>query len=373
MTEQRIRRVALVTNIPAPYRIPVYNLIGLETGIDLHLVFCSAREPNREWNLPALDRPHHYLKESFVNFQGSYIHFNLDVVRCLREIGPDVVVTTGFNPTHLLAFAYALRRGCAHIPMTDGTVLSERKLSWLHRLIRRFVFRRSQAFVAAARAGLDIYRTYGCPEDSLFRSALCVDNAAFARHAGAAKRYDLMFCGRIAAVKNPLFALQVAQATSRLIGRSVSICFVGSGPLEEAVRSSAAALSEIEVTFRGFAAQEELPRRYGECRVLLLPSVWDPWGVVANEACAAGIPVIASPFAGASGELVRDAISGFVRPLDVDAWAEAAAQLLQDPDLYRRMSEAARSLAASDFSFDGAARGLVAAIRHAAAHGCRAP
>lgn len=373
MTDGRICRVALVTNIPAPYRIPVYNLIGPETGIDLHLVYCAAREPNREWNLPALDRPHHYLRETYVNFRGSYIHFNPDVVRCLREIEPDVVITTGFNPTHLLAFGYALRRGCAHVPMTDGTVLSEQKLSWLHRLIRRLVFRRSRAFVAAARAGLDIYRRYGCPEDSLFRSALCVDNAAFAGHAGGNKRYDLLFCGRIVAVKNPLFVLQVAQATSRLIGRSVSICFVGSGPLEGAVRSSAAAMSGIEASFPGFATQEALPRRYGECRVLLLPSLWDPWGVVANEACAAGVPVIASPFAGVSGELVRDGITGFVRALDVDAWAEAAARLLRDVELYRRLSEAAASLAASEFGFDGAARGLVAAIRHAAAQGRRAP
>ena len=373
MTEARVCRVALVTNNPAPYRIPIYNAIDPETGIDLHLVFCTAREPGREWNLPALDRPQHYLMEHFLDFRGNVIHANLDVFRCLREIEPDVVITTGFNPTQLLAFAYARRRGCAHVPMTDGTVLSERKLSWLHRLIRRFVFGRSQAFVAAARAGLAIYRTYGCPEDSLFQSALCVDNAAFARHAGAAKRFDLIFCGRIVAVKNPLFALQVAQAISRLVGRSVSICFVGSGPLEKAVRSSAAAMSEIEVSFLGFAAQEELPQRYGECRVLLLPSHWDPWGVVANEACAAGVPVISSPFAGVAGELVKDGITGFVRALEVDAWADVAAQLLQDNELYRRMSEAARSLAASEFTFDGAARGLVAAIRHAAAQGRRAP
>lgn len=373
MTEERICRVALVTNIPAPYRIPVYNAIGPDTGVDLHVVFCSAREPNREWNLPPLRRPHVFLKESFLNVRGRYIHFNPDVIRCLRDIAPDVVITTGFNPTHLLAFLYALRHKCAHIPMTDGTVVSEKSLSWLHRLVRGWVYRRSGALVAAADAGLDIYRAYGGSEASLFRSALCVDNAAYAGHAGATKRFDLLFCGRIVAVKNPLFVLQVAQATSRRLGRRVSVCFVGSGALEEAVRTSAAAMSEVELSLAGFATQEELPHRYAQCRILLLPSLWDPWGVVANEACAAGVPVIASPFAGASGELVRDGVTGFVRALDVDAWAEAAARLLRDETLYGRMSRTASEVVSSEYSFDGAARGLLAAIRHAAAHGRVAP
>ena len=37
----------------------------------------------------------------------------------------------------------------------------------------------------------------------------------------------------------------------------------------------------------GFARQEDLPRWYGASRVFLFPTQWDPWGVVANEACAA--------------------------------------------------------------------------------------
>jgi glycosyltransferase involved in cell wall biosynthesis len=132
-------------------------------------------------------------------------------------------------------------------------------------------------------------------------------------------------------------------------------------------------MSEVDLSLAGFATQEELPHWYAQCRILLLPSFWDPWGVVANEACAAGVPVIASPFAGASGELVRDGVTGFVRALDVDAWAEAAARLLRDETLYARMSRTASEVVSSEYSFDGAARGLVAAIRHAAAHGRLAP
>lgn len=354
-----------MTNNPAPYRIPVYNAIGLDTGIDLHVVFCTTREPNREWNLPPIDRPHYYLRDRFLTYRGGFIHFNLDVFDALKTIQPDVVITAGFNPTHLFAYIYALRNGCAHIPMTDGTLDSERSLGWIHRLVRRWVFRRSRAFLAAANAGLDIYRSYGCPEESLFRSTLCVNNAAFAAPGLSAKRFDLLFCGRLTSVKNPLFVLEVAQAAAKLLGRRLSVCFVGSGSFEAAVRRAAASLtSELDVTLVGFVKQEELPRWYAQSRVFLLPSRWDPWGVVANEACAAGLPVISSPHAGVAGELVREGETGFVRELDVELWSEAVARLLQDDALYAAMSRAASRVASEEYTVEGAAGGIVAAVRH---------
>jgi glycosyltransferase involved in cell wall biosynthesis len=360
-----MRRVAIVTNNPAPYRIPVYNaILPDDTGIDLHVVFCTRREPHREWDLPVLDRPHYFLRERFTTFRGEYVHVNPDVFRCLASIHPDVVITTGFNPTHLLAVLYAIRHRCAHISMTDGTTQSEKTLLWMHRVLRRWVFKRSAAFLGTADASLDIYRSYGCPEAALFRSPLCIDNAAFAVR-GATKRFDLLFCGRIAAVKNPMFALEVAQATAKLLGRRVAVGYVGSGPLEPAVRDRASSLSDVDVSFLGFASQKELPIRYAEARVLLLPSLWEPWGVVANEACASGVPVIASPHAGAAGELVCDGRTGFVRELAVGGWAEAAARLLTDAALYESLSRAARSLVAENFSFNRAAGGIVAAVRHA--------
>jgi len=356
--------VALVTNIPAPYRLPVYDAIGPETGIDLHVVFCSAREPNREWDLPPLKRPHHFLKEQFWTVRGHFIHCNIDVWERLRKIAPDVVITTGFNPTHLLAVLYARFKGLVHIPMTDGTYDSERTLGAIHRCVRRWVYRRSQAFIAAADAGLDIYRSYGCGEAHLFRSALCADNGAFAVHDDSAKRFDLLFCGRLVDVKNPLFALDVARLAARDLGRTVSVCFVGSGPLETDIRTAATAMPEIDVTLLGFAARADLPRRFAAARIFLLPSRWDPWGVVANEACAAGLPVITSPHAGVAGELVRDGESGFVRDLDPRRWADAVVRLLREPALYAAMSGTARRIAFAEYTFDAAAAGIVAAVRH---------
>lgn len=356
-------RVAIVTNIPAPYRLPVYAHLAAQPGIELRVFFCSGTEPDRKWKLDRGDFDQVFLRERFISFRGRFIHINPDIWSSLRGFAPDVVITTGFNPTHLLAFAYARMHGVQHVPMTDGTLNSEVNLTLLHRLIRRWVYGRSKAFVAASQGGFDLYRSYGIPAQEMFKSHLCIDNAAYAAVADEPKRFDFIFCGRMVEVKNPLFALEVAAKVAQRIGRKVSIVYVGSGELEPELRAAAARHAQwVDTTIAGFAQQDQLPRLYAQARVFLFPSSWDPWGVVANEACAAGLPVIVTPAAGVAGELVRNGSNGFVLRLDLERWADVAAQLLTDENLLRTMSEASRR-AVSDYTHRNAALGAAAAVR----------
>jgi glycosyltransferase involved in cell wall biosynthesis len=92
---------------------------------------------------------------------------------------------------------------------------------------------------------------------------------------------------------------------------------------------------------------------------------------VANEACAAGLPVIVSPAAGVAHELVRDGENGHVLPLAVAPWADAAATLLADESAWRRMSRRSLELV-QPYTYANAAAGVVAAIGHAAARQVRA-
>ncbi|HYD62474.1 MAG TPA: glycosyltransferase family 4 protein [Noviherbaspirillum sp.] len=361
-------RIALVTNHPPPFRIPIYNEMARTPGIDLNGIFCSPREPNRQWDLPPMRFRHVFLKERFVQRGSNFIHNNPDVFRALKQIQPDVVVTTGFNPTHLYAFGYALLRGIPHVPMTDGTDQSEQALTGLHKMIRRMVYARSRAFIAASHGGLRLYRAYGIDGVRCFQSCLCTDNDAFSLPhllAPERKRYDLIFCGRIVQDKNPLFTLEVAAGAARRLGRRVSLLYVGTGEQDAEVREEAARQTEwVHVTFHGHASQLELPNLYASARIFMFPTVHDAWGVVANEACASGLPIIVSPHAGVAGELVVDGENGFVCELDAAIWADRLALLLTNDALYDRFSR--RSLAiVGNYTFAQAANGIIDACRFA--------
>jgi len=335
-------------------------------GVDLQVVFCSEREPNRQWELPPLQFNHVFLKERFVTRGSNFIHNNPDVLSALQTLSPDVVITTGFNPTYLYAFAYALARGIPHVPMTDGTDASEEALSKWHKVVRRIVYWRSQAFIAASRGGLRLYASYGIPAQRCFQSCLCIDNDAYLHgRMDGKKKYDLIFCGRIVEAKNPLFTLQVAHGVAVKLSRKISVLFVGTGEQEQEVRQEAAAQTAlVDTTFYGHAAQEDLPALYASARIFMFPTVRDVWGVVANEACAAGLPIMVSPHAGVVGELVVDGENGFVCELELTHWIERVALLLSNDDMYQRFALRSASLV-SRYTFDHAAAGIVEACRYA--------
>lgn len=354
----------IVTNVPAPYRVPGWRRVAEAGDIHLDVVYCTKPHIDTSLDAAAHGFSTHFLAGRYRAMERRFMHSDLGVWSLLDRLRPDVVITTGFIPTFLFAFAWAVMHGVPHVAMTDGTARSEKPLSWLHRFVRRIVFGRSAVFVGACEGSRDLFRQYGVPENRIHLSPLCIDNSRFSRPRSAAP-VDFIFCGRFISHKRPLFAMQVAREVAIRLGRRTSIDFVGSGVMEREMRDYAAQISDfVDTRFHGYVTQAVLPSRYADARIFLFPSEWDPWGVVANEACAAGLPVIVSPHAGVAGELVLDGSNGYVRDLDVTQWTEAAVSLLEDEALYSRFLQSSRARVA-EYTFDHAARGLANAIRQA--------
>ncbi|MFM8467142.1 MAG: glycosyltransferase family 4 protein [Oxalobacteraceae bacterium] len=359
-------RLALVVNEPPPYRIPVFNRLAALPDLDVQVIFCCRREPNRQWNLPRMEFNHVFLRERIRTVDGRYIHHNPDVLPALTRFDPQVVIGNGFNPTHGYAWLWTMLRRRAYVPMTDGTLDSEKHLSPLHHRVRHFVYRRAPAMIAASRGGLALYRSYGVDERRCHVSCLCVDNGRFRHHLQTVpKAWDFIVCGRLEPGKAPDFALQVAQRCARVLNRPTRLLFVGSGSLEAALKAQASDMAScVEVHFHGFARQEDLPALYQSARIFLFPTRADVWGVVANEACAAGLPVIVTPQAGVAGELIIDGKNGYVRALNIDDWTACALRLLQHPARCAAFGRHAELLV-STYHVDAAAHGIAEAVRAA--------
>ncbi len=361
---KKLINVALITNVPAPYRIPVWRKVNDSTDINLTVIFCAQAQIDTKTAPKDYGFKYHFLTGKFIDKGRQFIHADLNIWSKLNELKPDIIITVGYIPTYLFAFVWAKYHGIPHIAMTDGTAKSEKTLSWLHRLLRRIVLKHSTSFVGACEGSLALFRQYGAPEDRLYKSYLCADNSVYNQPASS-DPVDFIFCGRFLSFKRPLFAMEVALATAKLLNRKTSINFVGSGELEAELRTYAKDIADfVDTRFLGYATQAELPFRYAEAKLFLFPTEGDVWGVVANEACASGLPVIVSPYAGVAGELIIDGNNGFIRELDVEQWAEVASKLLSNNDLYHTFSENSRTQVA-EYSFDNSAKGLCNAILQA--------
>jgi glycosyltransferase involved in cell wall biosynthesis len=141
----------------------------------------------------------------------------------------------------------------------------------------------------------------------------------------------------------------------------VAALVIGDGELRGELER-ALAQPGVHATFTGFLQQAELPAAYARGKILCFPTLNDAWGVVANEACASGMPVITCQNAGCAGELVVHARNGYVVELDAELWADHAQRLLDDAALLAD-SGARSMLAVRDYTFASAADGILAACR----------
>jgi D-inositol-3-phosphate glycosyltransferase len=99
------------------------------------------------------------------------------------------------------------------------------------------------------------------------------------------------------------------------------------------------------VVFLGKRAQDTLPYYYSAAEVLVMPSFYESFGMVALEAMACGTPVIASQVGGLAF-LVRDGETGFTVPEgDPAALCDRLTLLLSDPELRTKMGIAAEHYA----------------------------
>lgn len=110
------------------------------------------------------------------------------------------------------------------------------------------------------------------------------------------------------------------------------------------------------VTFTGHLADGDLPALLAVANAVVLPSRYEPFGIVALEAAAAGAPLVAST-AGGLGEVVLHGKTGLsFAPGDVPALTSAVSQVLDEPAAARRRATAARARLATDFDWAKIAR-----------------
>ena len=100
------------------------------------------------------------------------------------------------------------------------------------------------------------------------------------------------------------------------------------------------------ITYAGFQPPEELPRFFAQADVFILPSRYDGWGVVVNQAIGAGLPVICSDMVGAGHDLVEDGVSGLkFRTGDAVCLEEKMARFIGEPAIIGSWGAAARAKA----------------------------
>jgi len=301
-----------------------------------------------------------------------------DLCRILDGLRPQAVVCVGYaDPEISQAASWALQRGVPLVTCSDSTYDDEPR-SWAKEAFKRRIVAAFDAALVAGKRARDYMVTLGMPGDRQFAPWDVVDNGHFERGAGTSRKHDevsraslrlpfryFLCVARFVPKKNLKRLIEAYGSYALRSGSHAwSLVLSGGGPLEAELRAQvAAARLNSQVHFPGFIQYPDLPVYYGLAGALVLPSAADQWGLVVNEAMAAGLPVVVSAGCGCVPELVDEGQNGFTfDPGDADALAGRLAQV-SEMDAARLDGMGRRSRAIIDgYSLRAFAEGLDAAV-----------
>lgn len=381
-------RLAIVASHVIQYQDPLFRRIAAEADIDLTVLYCDRRGSDAfhdedmnatvAWdveqlltgyrhrflrNLSRLDAKRPFLRMLNPGIVPAIIRGRFDAVIFMIGWG-SATAWLGFLACRLSGTPFFLF-GDSSFPPPERTLRQKLRAAML-----RMIFRQASGFMTSGRLNADYYAHYGADRGRFFHMPFAIDNERFAaaarltpaerdelreRHGIAPDEVAIGFSGKLVERKDPR---TLVDAFARMRHRDrARLVFIGDGPLRPELEQAAA-----RARFLGFVNQSDLPHAYAICDVLVLPSRFEPRGLVVNEAMACGLPVIASDRVGAVGDLVQDGENGFVFPAgDAATLAAQLDRIVEDGALRARMAQRSRELI-QDWSFETEVRGVRAML-----------
>jgi glycosyltransferase involved in cell wall biosynthesis len=373
---ERPSRLLIVGTHFVQYTSPVFGRLSKDPRIDLLVAYCSRHgaEVNMDpefgvalaWDTPVnkgfphVVVPNRSLRPGLGRFWGC---FNPGMWRLVRDGKFDAVYVTGYYvASQWIAMLAAKYYGVPLILSTDAHAIESRHtrtplgLAAKRRIVHR-IFAMADVVLGMSSGSVEYVRSVSGDQGRNGRIHLLryvVDNDWWREQAAAADRRAVrarwgipadagvvLFCGKLQEWKRPNDLLQ-AFAAAAVSGSY--LVFAGTGPLAPMLESRANELGiGGRVRFLGFVNQTALPGTYVASDLLVLPSGYEPFGLVVNEAMVCGRPVAVSDSVGAGRDLVRDSETGFVyRTGDVESLASILRHALSNGELLERMGTAAR-------------------------------
>jgi hypothetical protein len=353
-------RVALLTNFIPPYRRPLYEQIARRVG-ELR-VFASVRsESNRQWRpdwggLEVTVQRTLSLRRTWRHPQGfedvAYVHFPYDTLWQLLRYRPAVVLSAELGLRSLQAALY--RRLAPRSRLVLWATLSEhseRGRGRLRTTLRRRLLRQADGVIVNGESGRRYVRGFGVEDRRIvtapytFAVEQYLDVPA-TRAADCAHR--LLYVGQLVPRKGvDLLLGALARWGAAHPGEHAELIVAGDGE-QRAALEALALPPNVAVSFLGNQDYARLKAVYAGAGILVFPTLADEWGLVVNEAMAAGLPVIGSLYGQSVEELVTDGETGWTfRPDRPDEFDAALGRALATPPAeLDRMRAAARPRAA---------------------------
>ena len=360
-------KIVILHNVISPYKTLLFNEL-YKLCNSIKVLYMAETESNREWNVKKDELKFPYE----IMFQGCLNDVNPSRLvtktwKRLNELDPDILTIGGYSYTACWAAFFWAKVNKKRIILWSASNEEDRGRFFLKEKLKGFLVKRCDAANVYGKRNKDYLVKLGMDEKRIFIKGNTTDNSFYhdetlklkGKKATLCKElgipsHNFLYIGRFSQEKNILKLLDVYRRLDA--NPEWGLILVGSGPQKGEIENYIRTHSVKNIFMPGFKQKEEIPQYLAVSDLLVLPSTSEPWGLVVNEAMAAGLPVLVSKNCGCYPDIVHEEVNGFsFDPFNVEELHELMKNVIEGKYDLKNMGEASLQII-QDYTPEKAAR-----------------
>lgn len=357
-------KIGFVTNLRAPYRALQINEFLKIKDTFFNVYYTNDKSEGRSWTIDT------HINFNEIDLRGhkmfnKYGYINHGLIKVVND--NDFIIIGGYDqPSYILVSIICKILNKPYILLYDGISYNKiyQKENIVKKLMKKIVVNNSKAIMGNGQVSREYFsKNFNYSTKNIYNQYLTVDmsilNNLYINKESYRKEYRsklgigneakvLVYSGRLVEIKN---VEAVVEALAKIASPQIIFLITGGGELNKRI-IDAADQRGVKLIITGFISkQEELFKHYFAGDAFILPSVDEPWGLVVNEAMAAGLPVIVSNICGCSLDLVEEGVNGYIiDPYNTEDISDKIKKILLHDDCKEMGMESRRIIKNWNFS-----------------------
>ena len=319
-----MKKVAIITSHVIQYQLPFFN--ELSKIKDIEFFFFSASDhgfkkrsfdgelkSNTQW-VKEINIKNFYINKSKCKINSFFLYYP-NLISILKKKKIDQILILGWNKLIFWqAIIFSILNYCKIYLRAENNL--EHSQSIIKKFIKliffRLFFKIFDKIFYIGYLNKQFYLKYGLKKKKLIFCPYSVNNFFFQNKKKVIKKNKLsfIFVGKFIPRKNISLIIDVANKL-KTHGKLI-FNLIGNGPLFSDIKKLKKKLRLKNVKLHGYKNQYQISKLYKKNDILILPSAYETWGLVVNEAMAAGLPCIVSNKVGCRYDLVKNGKTGFI-------------------------------------------------------------
>lgn len=310
-------KVLFISNIPSPYRVEFFNELG--KYIDLTVVFEAkkAEKIKFDWKDDYSNFKAIFLSES--NIQEKKINFS--ILKYIKKNAYDYIFATNYSyRTELIAYLKMVFLKIPFVLEIDGGIIKKDE-NWILKKIKTFLLTKPINYFSPSESSDRFLMYYGAEKEKIIRynfssfweknilnQPLTINEKNDLKKELGLNNKPLILC-----VSQIIYrkGIDILVDALNILSEDYQCIIIGEQP-DDLFASKIKKEKNKKISLYSFKNTKELEKYYQAADIFVLPTRFDIWGLVINEALAKGLPIITTKGCVAGCELIKNGYNGYI-------------------------------------------------------------